>query len=57
MDRVVKVNVYLRDIGDYGAMNRVYATFFSKDPPVRTTIQAGALPGGIPVEIACIAAR
>ena len=52
---VVKCNVYLRDINDFGAMNEVYATHFTAPFPARTTIQAGALPGGIAVEIECIA--
>jgi len=52
---VVKCNVYLRDINDFAAMNEVYATYFSAPFPARTTIQAGALPGGIAVEIECIA--
>ncbi|HEX7596209.1 MAG TPA: RidA family protein, partial [Gemmatimonadaceae bacterium] len=47
----------LRDINDFAAMNEVYATFFSAPFPARTTIQAGALPGGIAVEIECIAKR
>lgn len=54
---VVKCNVYLRDIRDFAAMNEVYATFFSAPFPARTTIQAGALPGGIAVEIECIARK
>jgi 2-iminobutanoate/2-iminopropanoate deaminase len=57
LDDVLKCNVYLRDINDFGAMNEVYATFFSAPFPARTTIQAGALPGGIAVEIECIAKR
>jgi 2-iminobutanoate/2-iminopropanoate deaminase len=57
LDAVVKCNVYLRDIKDFGAMNEVYATFFSAPFPARTTIQAGALPGGIAVEIECIARK
>ena len=52
---VVKCNVYLRDINDFTAMNEVYATHFTAPFPARTTIQAGALPGGIAVEIECIA--
>jgi len=52
---VVKCNVYLRDINDFAAMNEVYATHFTAPFPARTTIQAGALPGGIAVEIECIA--
>jgi len=57
LERVVKCNVYLRDINDFAAMNEVYATFFSAPFPARTTIQAGALPGGIAVEIECIARK
>jgi 2-iminobutanoate/2-iminopropanoate deaminase len=55
LDDVVKCNVYLRDINDFAAMNEVYRTFFTAPFPARTTIQAGALPGGIAVEIECIA--
>ena len=55
LDHVVKCNVYLRDINDFAAMNEVYQTYFSAPFPARTTIQAGALPGGIAVEIECIA--
>jgi 2-iminobutanoate/2-iminopropanoate deaminase len=57
MDKVVKVNVYLRDINDFRAMNEVYATFFTAPYPARTTIQAGALPRNFAVEIECIAAE
>ncbi len=57
LDDVVKCNVYLRDIKDFAAMNEVYQTFFSAPFPARTTIQAGALPGGIAVEIECIAKK
>lgn len=57
LDHVVKCNVYLRDINDFAAMNEVYASFFTAPCPARTTIQAGALPGGIAVEIECIAKK
>jgi 2-iminobutanoate/2-iminopropanoate deaminase len=57
IEKVDKVNVYLRDINDFAAMNEVYKTYFKTAPPVRTTIQAAALPLGIPVEIDCIARR
>ena len=56
-DDVMKCNVYLRDINDFAAMNQVYETFFAAPFPARTTIQAGALPGGIAVEIECIARK
>jgi len=54
---VLRCNVYLRDINDFAAMNEVYATYFAAPAPARTTIQAGALPGGIAVEMDCIARR
>ena len=55
LDKVVKTNVYLSDIANFAAMNEVYATFFTAEPPARTTIQAAALPLGIDVEIDVIA--
>ena len=57
LDKVVKCNVYLRDIKDFAAMNEVYKTMFQQPYPARTTIQAGAFPGGIAVEIECVARR
>ena len=46
---VVKVNVYLTDLANFGAMNEVYASFFPDPYPARTTVQAGLL--GFLVEI------
>ena len=57
LDDVMKCNVYLRDINDFAGMNEVYEMFFAAPFPARTTIQAGALPGGIAVEIECIARK
>lgn len=57
LDKVIRCNVYLKDIGDFAAMNEVYAATFTPPYPARTTIQAGALPGGIGVEIECTARR
>ena len=42
-------------MNQFAAMNEVYATFFTAEPPARTTIQAAALPLGIDVEIDVIA--
>lgn len=52
---VVKTTVYLADLGDFAAMNAVYARFFPGDPPARATIQAAALPAGARVEIDAVA--
>ena len=57
MDKVLKVNVYLADLADYQAMNKVYRGRFGMNPPVRTTVATyGGVPGDSLVEIDCIAA-
>jgi len=56
MDDVVKCTVFLADIDDYQAMNEVYARFFPKDPPARSTLAASGLALGARTEIECIAA-
>jgi len=56
MEKVLKVNVYLNDLADYAAMNKVYQGAFGDEPPVRTTIAAaGGIPGNSRVEIDVIA--
>ena len=55
LDRAVKCTVFLADIKDYGAMNTVYATYFPKDPPARSTVAGSGLALGARVEIECIA--
>ena len=54
---VVNSNVYLTDIKNFQAMNKVYKTYFPSNPPARTTIAVPALPGGSHVEITFIASR
>ncbi len=57
LELVVKVGVFLQDMGDFQAMNEVYAEFFppDKNPPARTTVQAAKLPLGALVEIDAVA--
>jgi 2-iminobutanoate/2-iminopropanoate deaminase len=55
LDDAVATTVYLVDIGDFELMNEVYATYFSIDPPGRTTVAVSALPAGALVEIQCTA--
>lgn len=55
LDRVVKCTVFLADIKDYRAMNAVYATYFPKDPPARSTVAGSGLALGARVEIECLA--
>ena len=51
MDNVIKMTVYLADLKDFDAVNRIYAGYFKKDPPARSCIQAAALPKGASVEM------
>ncbi|MFQ6045413.1 MAG: RidA family protein [Gemmatimonadales bacterium] len=55
LERVVKCTVFLADIGDYGAMNEVYRTFFPESPPARSTVAGSGLALGARVEIECMA--
>jgi 2-iminobutanoate/2-iminopropanoate deaminase len=55
LERVVKCTVFLTSMGDYQAMNAVYATYFPKDPPARSTVAGSGLALGARVEIECIA--
>lgn len=55
LDHVVKTTVYLADMGDFAAMNAVYATFFTSPAPARSTVQAARLPRDARVEIDVIA--
>jgi len=55
MDRVFKCTVFLANIRDFEEMNRVYATFFPKDPPARSTVAGSGLALGARVEIECLA--
>ena len=56
-DDVVKVNVYLTDMGDFAEMNEAYATRFSAPPPARTTVGVAALPMNARVEIELVAKK
>jgi 2-iminobutanoate/2-iminopropanoate deaminase len=55
LDNVIKVNVFLKDNKLFGEMNEVYATYFKKDPPARTTVITGLPRDEMLVEIEVIA--
>jgi len=55
-ENVVKTTVFLASMGDFPKMNEVYERYLGKEPPARSTIQAGALPKGARIEIDLIAA-
>lgn len=54
MDRVVKCLVMLADMAEWGAMNRVYVTFFPQHLPARSAMGASGLALGARVEIECL---
>ena len=56
-DDVVKTTIFLADIGDFAAVNAVYAKFMPDPPPARSTVQVAALPKAGRVEIEAIARR
>ncbi|HED66231.1 MAG TPA: RidA family protein [Planctomycetes bacterium] len=57
LDRAVRMTVFLTDLGDFAAVNEVYATFFPGVPPARACVEVSRLPKDVAVEIDCIAAR
>lgn len=54
-DRVVKATIFLADLGDFAAVNEVYATFLVPPFPSRSTVAVRALPRGALVEIETVA--
>ena len=57
LKNVVKVTVFLQDMGDFAEMNEVYARYFPKNPPARSAVEVAALPLGVRVEMEAVALR
>jgi 2-iminobutanoate/2-iminopropanoate deaminase len=55
MKDVVKMSIFIKDMGQFSQINNVYAQYFSGDFPARETVQVADLPMGVPIEISCIA--
>ncbi len=55
LEHVVKTTVFLASMQDFGAMNDIYAEFFSESPPARATVEVSGLPRAALVEIEAIA--
>jgi 2-iminobutanoate/2-iminopropanoate deaminase len=54
---VVKTTVFLSDMNNFAAMNEIYARYFAKEPPARSTVQVARLPKDALVEIEVVAVR
>jgi 2-iminobutanoate/2-iminopropanoate deaminase len=55
LDKVVRTGVYLKDMGEFAAMNDVYERFFPQSAPARSTVEVARLPKDVLVEIDVIA--
>jgi 2-iminobutanoate/2-iminopropanoate deaminase len=55
LHKVVKTTVFLKDMGDFAAMNEVYGRYFTSAPPARSTVEVARLPKDVRVEIDVIA--
>jgi 2-iminobutanoate/2-iminopropanoate deaminase len=55
LDNLVKTTVFLQNLGDFAAMNEVYAKHVGDRPPARSTVEVAKLPSGALVEIEAIA--
>ncbi len=57
LDKVVMVNIFVKDLNQFKAINDVYATFFKKNFPARATVEVARLPRDVQVEISAIAVK
>ncbi|MGB9729814.1 MAG: RidA family protein [Thermoprotei archaeon] len=55
LKNIIKVNVYLRDIGKFSEFNSVYSEYFLEDPPARSVVEVSNLPRGVDLEVEAIA--
>jgi 2-iminobutanoate/2-iminopropanoate deaminase len=54
LDSVIKTTVFMKDLGEFAAMNEVYATYFRESPPARSTVEVSRLPRDVRVEIEAV---
>jgi 2-iminobutanoate/2-iminopropanoate deaminase len=55
LEKAVRCGVFLKNMGDFGAMNEVYGRYFTAAPPARSTVEVARLPKDVLVEIDVIA--
>ena len=55
LEKVLRCTVFLKNMGDFAAMNEVYGRYFKQDPPARSTVEVARLPKDVLVEIDVIA--
>ena len=55
MDDVLKTTVFLKDLGDFAEVNKMYAEYFAPNFPARSCVEVSKLPMGLAIEVECIA--
>jgi 2-iminobutanoate/2-iminopropanoate deaminase len=54
---VVKCSIFVKDLGNFATINKVYGEYFPQSAPARETVEVSRLPKDVNVEISCIAAK
>ncbi|WP_192822514.1 RidA family protein [Rufibacter sp. LB8] len=54
---VVKCSIFVKDLGNFAAINETYGSYFTNNPPARETVEVSRLPKDVNVEISCIAVK
>ena len=57
LNHVVKTTIFLQDLGDFTRVNEIYAAYFGKAAPARSTVQVARLPKDVLIEVDCIAEK
>jgi len=55
LDHVVKTSIFLKDLSDFNVVNELYARYFGKALPARSTVEVARLPKDVLIEVDCIA--
>ncbi len=55
LGKIVKISVFMLDLGQFDRVNQVFSEFFSSEPPARETVEVSRLPKDVDIEISCIA--
>lgn len=54
LNAIVKTTIFLTDLADFASVNETYGSYFTEDPPARSTVQVAALPLGSNIEIEAV---
>ena len=55
LSQIIKTTIFLKDMGDFMAVNEVYGEYFKVNPPARSTVEVARLPKDVLVEVEAIA--